>query len=109
MAELPGDSDWRHRLVSDSSGKLRTVRVALPPYVRELLRTLYGASDVSKGAPDLVVWNDADQSVRFVEVKCPDWDRPSTSQLRFHQVARDRGCAVDIEEWRFAANGPPAA
>jgi len=57
--------------------------------------------DVRKGIPDLVIWNAVEQSVRFVEVKCPDWDRVSAAQLRVHEICRSMGCEVKVEEWRF--------
>lgn len=88
-------------LTLDKSGKLKTVRMRLPKFVAEKLQQLYAASRLSKGAPDLVLWNDRTQAVRFVEVKCPDWDRPSPEQVQFHRIAEATGCRVDIVEWRF--------
>jgi hypothetical protein len=91
-------------LVPDSSGSLRTVRATLPSFVSEVLRELYGSTRLTKGAPDLVIWNEATRRVRFVEVKCPEWDEPSTHQQLFHETARTAGIECSIVEWRFATD-----
>ncbi len=83
-------------LTMDKSGSLKTVRIRLPKFVAEKLRQLYATSRLSKGAPDLVLWNGRTHAVRFVEVKCPDWDRPSPEQFQFHRIAEAAGCRVDI-------------
>jgi hypothetical protein len=88
-------------LLRDESGKFKSVREALPAFVRSKLQNLYEENALSKGAPDLVLWNSTSGEVRFVEVKCPHWDRPSFSQIQFHRAAEASGCSVKIVEWEF--------
>lgn len=90
-------------LVRTAHGKLSTRREKLPRFVADLLRSLYDSTGLRKGAPDLVIWNPEKSSVRFIEVKCPHWDRPSAEQLKFLSAARDRGIETTIVEWEFAA------
>ncbi len=87
-------------LISKPDG-LTPARAQLPPFVSEALRLLYDAFGQTRGAPDLVIWNAASQSVRLIAVKCPDWDRPSKHQVEFHSVARAKGVPVSVVEWRF--------
>lgn len=89
-------------LTRDSDGKFKTRRVELPGFVSARLRALYDAAGLSKGAPDLVIWNMRDSSLRFVEVKCPHWDTPSKEQLRFLEAAEAAGVPVAIVEWEFS-------
>jgi len=88
-------------LARSPDGKLETVRTNLPPFVSDLLRSLYEATGLAKGAPDLVIWNSSSSSVRFVEVKCPHWDRPSEEQLKFLAAAKEHGVEASIAEWEF--------
>jgi len=37
--------------------------------------------------------------IRFVEVKCPHWDRVSKEQVAFIQVAEEQGVNTKIAEW----------
>ena len=64
---------------------------------------------LAKGAPDLVIWSEADTYVRFVEVKCPDWDRPYADRLLFHEAVRALAsqCAIvaDARRGREPAGG----
>jgi hypothetical protein len=112
QAELgPGDAGaWLNsrgvtsgtaELTRDPEGKFKTRRVDLPDFVSARLRALYDEAGLSKGAPDLVIWNVRDSSLRFVEVKCPHWDTPSNEQLQFLQAAEAAGVAVAIVEWEF--------
>jgi hypothetical protein len=87
-------------LTADGAG-FKTVRRPLPEFVSAMLRSIYSNSGLVKGAPDLVLWNEPTGAIRFVEVKCPDWDRPSRGQLVFHQAAKAAGCPVKVIEWRF--------
>lgn len=64
-------------VVRGADGRFNTVRVKLPPFVSKVLASLYEMTKLTKGAPDLVVWNEATGSIRFIEVKCPHWDYPS--------------------------------
>ena len=88
-------------LTRDAGGKFKTRRVELPIFVSARLRELYELAGLSKGAPDLVIWNARDSSLRFVEVKCPHWDTPSGEQLRFLEAAEAAGVPVAIVEWEF--------
>jgi hypothetical protein len=56
---------------------------------------------LAKGCPDLVIWNASLEQFRFVEVKCPLWDRPSNEQNEFMAYARSRGVSAEIVEWVF--------
>lgn len=89
-------------LVRSGGGGLRSKRRRLPPFVSEALRALYDATALRKGAPDLVIWNTEATTLRFVEVKCPHWDRPSPEQLKFLAAAQARGIETSIAEWEFA-------
>lgn len=89
-----GVASGTRELTRDSTGKFKTRRIHLPTFVSARLRSLYEASGLSKGAPDLIIWNTGDSSVRFVEVKCPHWDRPSEEQLRFLRVAEAAGVTI---------------
>ena len=88
-------------LIRDQSGKFKTHRVRLPQFVTDRLLASYARAGVAKGAPDLVIWSEAGTHMRFVEVKCPEWDRASAEQILFHEAARALGSQCDIVEWRF--------
>src|SRR4051812_24112257 len=88
-------------LTTGAAGKLETVRAPLPAFVSQVLAELYKTFGKKRGAPDLVVWNTTTQSLRLIEVKCPDWDRPSEHQVEFHSIARAKGIPVSVVEWRF--------
>ena len=88
-------------LTPDDSGKYKTHRVPFPQFVTERLLASYAQAGVAKGAPDLIIWSEAGTYIRFVEVKCPDWDRPSADQILFHDALRALGSQCDIIEWRF--------
>ena len=88
-------------LIPDQSGKFKTHRVRFPQFVIDRLLASYARAGVAKGAPDLIIWSEAGTHIRFVEVKCPDWDRPSAEQILFHEAVRALGSQCDIVEWRF--------
>jgi hypothetical protein len=90
-------------LIPGPAGRFKTVRVRLPDFVSAKLRDVYRLAGLKKGAPDLIVWNEKLQYVRFIEVKCPLWDKPSTEQLRFHETARELGSECEVVEWCFSA------
>jgi hypothetical protein len=96
-----GTSTGAVDLVRGAGGKLRTARVELPHFVSAAVESLYEATGLLEGAPDLVVWSEVDHSIRFIEVKCPHWDRPSDAQLKFMQAAEQRGYGTSISEWEF--------
>jgi len=83
------------------SGEFKTLRAPLPDFVAVQLQGLYRESTLGKGAPDLVVWREADRSVRFIEVKNPHWDCPSPEQIQFLAAAQARGISTAIVEWEF--------
>ena len=90
---------------TDSAGKpsYKTRRAALPAFVSAALAAVYEKSGLSKGCPDLVIWEEAGQHLRLVEVKCPHWDRPSVEQVEFMRVAATMGIPTSIAEWEFTA------
>ena len=79
----------------------KTVRKILPDNVSAVLKKLYEASGLSKGCPDLVIWSTTSDKMRFVEVKCPHWDRPSAEQDKFMSSAQRHGIVTTIVEWEF--------
>ena len=88
-------------LIQVEPGKFKTKRADLPGNVSALLASLYQSTGLSKGAPDLIIWSDKVATVRFVEVKCPHWDKPSSEQLKFLEAASERGIPSSIAEWEF--------
>ena len=88
---------------------LKTKRAALPGFVSDALTAIYEKSGLRKGCADLVIWDQASQRLRLVEVKCPHWDRPSVEQAKFMQVALDMGMTTSIAEWEFVASASHAA
>lgn len=88
-------------LQPDTSGRLRTVRVDLPQFVSKTLADLYHRAGVTKGCPDLVIWDPRGETLRLVEVKCPDWDAPSAEQALFLATAAEDGIVASVAEWRF--------
>ena len=89
-------------LIPVQSGKFKTHRIQFPQFVTDRLLAFYARAGVAKGAPDLIIWSEAGTHIRFVEVKCPDWDRPSADQLLFHEAVRTLGSQCTIVEWRFS-------
>ncbi len=88
-------------LVPTARGEFKTERVDLPEHVAEVLESLLTETSLSKGVPDLVIWSSRTRSVRFVEVKCPHWDRPTHEQSVFLRAAKARGIESQIVEWEF--------
>lgn len=84
-----------------AAGKTKTVRRPLPDYVAQALSDLYQETGLSRGCPDLVIWNIQIREVRLVEVKCPHWDRPSPEQDQFMKAAQRRGIPTEVVEWEF--------
>lgn len=81
-----------------------TRRRELPPAVSSLLAEFYEDPRVTKGVFDLVLWHPTSERIRFVEVKCPHWDRPSKAQLLFARLAEARGVETEAVEWEFAGH-----
>ncbi|MEQ1822181.1 MAG: VRR-NUC domain-containing protein [Fimbriimonadaceae bacterium] len=83
-----------------------TERALLPLFVADTIRAIYVRAGVGKGCPDLVVWSSLDGSVRFIEVKCPRWDRVLDHQERFMEAARSFGVGVEVVNWSFSCTHP---
>lgn len=92
-------------LLCSKQGKYQTSRLPLPAFVAIFIERMYRAANVKKGCPDLVIWNAKTERIRFVEVKCPHWDRPSAEQKKFISAAESEGIAAKIVEWEFASRG----
>jgi hypothetical protein len=90
-------------LLEVEPGRYKTRRTRLPRFVSDTLVSLYESTGLSKGAPDLVIWSTRTEAIRFVEVKCPHWDKQSPEQLEFLQAASERGIPTSIAEWEFQA------
>jgi hypothetical protein len=84
-----------------ADGRTTTVRRTLPDFVAQALGELYQEAGLSRGCPDLVIWNVRTKEIRLVEVKCPHWDRPSLQQDAFMGVAARRGIPTKVVEWEF--------
>jgi hypothetical protein len=87
----------------------RTRRVSLPDFVSNTLVHLYRVTGLTKGCPDLVIWDTRTKELRLVEVKCPHWDKPSHEQDQFLRAASSLGVRASIVEWEFGAAQPGAA
>ena len=82
-------------------GKFKTTRTELPPIVRNCLKAFYSDPEISKGVYDLVIWNTGESQIRFVEVKCPHWDKLTLEQKRFAKHAARKKIMTSIAEWEF--------
>jgi len=91
-------------LVRGTDGDFETERTEFPDFVSELLDTIYETTGLSKGAPDLVLWDSEEESVRLVEAKCPHWDQLSDEQIRFLEAAEDHGVSASVVEWEFLSD-----
>jgi VRR-NUC domain-containing protein len=82
-------------------GTFETRREPLPLFVVTKLEEIYVRGQLQRGCPDLVIWRTDRDQFRLVEVKCPEWDKPSKDQRRFIEVASELGIDTSIVEWRF--------
>ena len=82
-------------------GSYVTCREELPEFVSKMLKRTYRKAGVKKGGPDIVIWKAKTRRTRFVEVKCPHWDRLTREQERFLAVAESAGIPTKIVEWEF--------
>jgi hypothetical protein len=82
--------------------KYKSIRVMLPKYISEIIEEIYKSTSRRKGCPDLIIWNDQNGTIRFVEVKCPLWDRLREGQDEFINIAKGMGLSTKIVEWEFA-------
>jgi VRR-NUC domain-containing protein len=82
-------------------GKFQTIRKELPELVTRFLVDTYKSKALAKGCPDLVIWDIESESFRFVEVKCPRWDRLGKEQIAFIAHAKEKGIGTTIAEWIF--------
>jgi hypothetical protein len=79
----------------------KTRRIEIPVFVTNTIERIYKATIKRKGCPDLVIWNTQTKNMRFVEVKCPHWDRVREGQKEFIQHAKSIGIETIIIEWQF--------
>ena len=96
-----GTTTGVYDLIEYEPGKFRTIRCNLPDFVQGCLRTFYDHPDIDKGVFDLVLWRNSDKRIRFIEVKCPHWDRQTPEQISFSEVVRERGIKTEVVEWEF--------
>lgn len=82
--------------------KRRTIRRSLPDFVSQALGEVYQEAGLTRGCPDLVIWNIHTRTIRLIEVKCPHWDRPSHDQQAFMRVAAWRRIPTEVIEWEFS-------
>lgn len=80
---------------------LKVNREAIPQFVQETLNALYEVTNLGKGVPDLILWNTTTKKIRFIEVKCPHWDKPSKEQDLFIEEINKNGMSALIVEWEF--------
>ncbi|MCH7695972.1 MAG: VRR-NUC domain-containing protein [Proteobacteria bacterium] len=85
----------------DEKFKLKTIRTVLPLFVSTAIASIYELTGLTKGCPDLVVWDESNLDLRFIEVKCPHWDRPSTEKELFLDEIEYLGLSANIIEWEF--------
>jgi len=85
-----------------TAGKFETVRFDLPKHVQQCLKSFYDNPEVSKGVYDLMLWSTESDRIRFIEVKCPHWDKPTKEQEVFSGLAREKGIETSIAEWEFS-------
>lgn len=83
------------------TGKFKTVRAQLPGFVSKVLESFYARPEIKRGVFDLVIWNEERQTARFVEVKCPHWDRLTPEQAVFVDIAEEMGTETSVVEWEF--------
>jgi hypothetical protein len=79
----------------------KTKRIEIPLFVTSTIERIYKTTANRKGCPDLVIWNAQTKNIRFVEVKCPHWDRVREGQKEFIQEAKNIGKETKIIEWEF--------
>ena len=89
-----------------AEGKFATRRAPVPDWVESVLGAIHKAAGVSKGCPDLVIWNTESRTFRLIEVKCPHWDRPSSEQESFMKAAAAAGIMTEVAEWEFEPDAP---
>ena len=96
-----GVSDLIRTETEDGEFKYKTLRIEVPEFVSDAIKLAYSTSGLTKGCPDLVIWNSGTLDIRFIEVKCPHWDRVSKEQVEFIQIAEEQGVNTKIVEWEF--------
>jgi len=89
------------KYIQEETFRLKTIRLNLPVFVSETISKIYETTGLKKGCPDLIIWNNTSQIIRFIEVKCPHWDKPSDEQDKFLQEIKDNGMSAEIIEWEF--------
>jgi hypothetical protein len=76
-------------------------RIEIPLFVAKRIENIYKSTRKRMGCPDLVIWNPRTKNIRFVEVKCPHWDRVREGQKEFILNAKSMGIETKIIEWEF--------
>ena len=98
-----GVSDLIRTETEDGEYKYKTLRIEIPEFVSDAIKLAYLASGLTKGCPDLVVWNSSTLAIRFTEVKCPHWDKVFQEQIDFMKVAEQHGIQTKVVEWEFVS------
>lgn len=86
-------------LVRASNGEFQAEEIRLPDFVLNAIQRILRETGLKKGVPDLVIWSNAAESPRFIEVKRFRRDRLSVEQNKFLTAAGKNG---SIEEWDFS-------
>lgn len=82
-------------------GRFTTVRQRLSAPVSQFLKKAYQKERLARGCPDIVIWKLDSPEFRFVEVKCPLWDRLSKEQVEFIAYSEGRGISTAVAQWVF--------
>src|SRR5260221_14100887 len=91
--------------VPSGKGTFQTRREPLPLFVVKKLEEIYARAQLTRGCPDLVIWRTDGDQFSLVEVKCPDWDKPSDEQRRFMAVGSQLWGENSLFELRFCWGG----
>ncbi|MEP1471756.1 MAG: VRR-NUC domain-containing protein [Halieaceae bacterium] len=76
-------------------------RIPIPNWVKERLSQIYEQASVSKGCPDVVVWNEDTRAIHLLEVKRYKKDRLSVDQKRYMEVAPQMSVSSEVIEWDY--------
>ena len=91
--------------VRNRKARYYSLRENLPKFVSKKIMEIFRLAKLEKGCPDLVMWNMESLRLRFIEVKCPRWDKLTKEQQQFMRVAKLNGISVKIVEWEFNERG----
>lgn len=87
-------------LIKDKTG-YKTKRIEIPLYVASIITKIYSRTNKRRGCPDLVIWHNNQNKLRFIEVKCSHWDHVREGQEEFINAAEALGINTEIIEWEF--------